>query len=111
MAAGDEIIAKGNIAHLEGCANEGYFVLSTPSYFPSLGDTYVVPFVLQAVAVKRLFPMWQFRTPEDTAEGRLPEAPGDLWRRDWDFAKSGKSAVIFQKLFRSEEPAKRSSQT
>jgi hypothetical protein len=30
--------------------------------------------------------------------------------RDWDFAKSGKSAAIFQKFFRSEEPAKRSSQ-
>ena len=32
-------------------------------------------------------------------------------RRDWDFAKSGKLAAIFQKLFRSEDPAKRSSQT
>jgi hypothetical protein len=40
----------------------------------------------------------------------------DLWsgfvvRRDWNFAKSGKLAAIFQKLYRSEDPAKRSSQT
>ena len=32
-------------------------------------------------------------------------------RRDWNFAKSGKPAAIFQKLYRSEGPAKRSSQT
>jgi len=32
-------------------------------------------------------------------------------RRDWDFAKSGKLAAIFQKLFRREDSAKRSSQT
>jgi hypothetical protein len=35
----------------------------------------------------------------------------DLWsrfvvRRDWNFAKSGKLAAIFQKLYRSEDPAK-----
>ena len=27
-------------------------------------------------------------------------------RRDWNFAKSGKPAAIFQKLYRSEDPAK-----
>jgi len=32
-------------------------------------------------------------------------------RRDWNFAKGGKLAAIFQKLYRSEDPAKRSSQT
>jgi hypothetical protein len=36
----------------------------------------------------------------------------DLWsrfvvRRDWNFAKSGKAAAIFQKTYRSEDPAKR----
>ena len=37
----------------------------------------------------------------------------DLWsdegfvvRRDWNFARSGKPAAIFQKLYRSEDPAK-----
>jgi hypothetical protein len=37
----------------------------------------------------------------------------DLWsnRRDWNFAKSGKLSTIFQKLYRGEDPAKRSSQT
>jgi hypothetical protein len=29
-------------------------------------------------------------------------------RRDWNFAKSGKPAAICQKLYRSEDPAKRS---
>ena len=36
---------------------------------------------------------------------------GFVVRRDWNFAKSGKPAAIFQKLYRSEDPAKRSSQT
>jgi hypothetical protein len=27
-------------------------------------------------------------------------------RRDWNFARSGKPAAIFQKLYRSEDPAK-----
>jgi hypothetical protein len=41
----------------------------------------------------------------------MAHAVRDLWsnRRDWNFAKSGKLAAIFQKLFRSEDPAKRSS--
>ena len=38
---------------------------------------------------------------------------GQTWerfvvRRDWNFAKSGKPAAIFQKIYRSEDPAKRS---
>ena len=36
---------------------------------------------------------------------------GFVLRRDWNFAVSGKAAAIFQKLYRSEDPAKRSSQT
>ena len=32
-------------------------------------------------------------------------------RRDWNLAKGGKLSAIFQKLYRSEDPAKRSSQT
>jgi hypothetical protein len=28
-------------------------------------------------------------------------------RRDWNFAKSGKPVAIFQKLYRSEDPAKK----
>jgi hypothetical protein len=36
---------------------------------------------------------------------------GFVVRRDWNFAKSGQSAATFQRLYRSEDPAKRSSQT
>jgi hypothetical protein len=32
-------------------------------------------------------------------------------RRDWNFAKSGKTGSIFQKLYKRQEPRKRSSQT
>jgi hypothetical protein len=36
----------------------------------------------------------------------------DLWsgfvvRRDWNFAKSGKPAAIFQKVYKSEDPEKK----
>jgi hypothetical protein len=31
---------------------------------------------------------------------------GFVVRRDWNFVKSGKLAAIFQKLYRSEDPAK-----
>jgi hypothetical protein len=37
---------------------------------------------------------------------------GDLWSDgDSNFAKSGKLSAIFQKPYRSKDPAKRSSQT
>jgi hypothetical protein len=33
--------------------------------------------------------------------------PGFEVRRDWNFAKSGKPAAIFQKLYKSEDPEKK----